>query len=437
MRVALMARVSSEEQARHGISINVQLDDLREWAKQNGHTIVGEYVDAGVSGRKPYTKRPELLRFVQELEGGLQVDALVFTRLDRFFRSVKHYYQIMPILEAHHVGWIAIQEDYETMTSQGQFVVNLMLSIAEAEAARTGEKIKSVLDNKVKHGEAICGSAKQPIGYKVEGKKIVTDERADDIKAIYDYFERTGSLHGTMDYAHDELGLPICISTVSRILSKQCYTGVYRDNPNFYPQIITPEQFERVQKMKSRRSVRKNQSNRVYIFSGLVRCGVCGCSMKGNTSGGCKKNYRCGKAVTNHLCTNRRSISEKRLEEWLIANVETQYGGFVQAHQTPKVKKKKVDTAAIEKKLERLKDLYVDGLITKAQYKADYDKLQALRADNAPIAPDYEKVRKIIKENLTAEYQKLTPENKRVLWRSIIDYIAIDADKNIELFFKE
>ena len=62
MLIACYCRVSTDEQARHGLSIDTQLDNLREWAKQNGHTIVGEFVDAGVSGRKPYTKTLTLIR---------------------------------------------------------------------------------------------------------------------------------------------------------------------------------------------------------------------------------------------------------------------------------------------------------------------------------------------------------------------------------------
>ena len=52
MRVALYARVSTEEQARSGLSIDTQLDNLRRWAAERGHVVAGEYVDPGVSARK-------------------------------------------------------------------------------------------------------------------------------------------------------------------------------------------------------------------------------------------------------------------------------------------------------------------------------------------------------------------------------------------------
>ena len=91
--------VSSEEQAKHGLSIETQLDNLREWSTNTKHTIVAEYVDAGISGKKPYTKRPALSQFIDDLETGMKVDALVFVKLDRFFRSVKLYYQAADICD--------------------------------------------------------------------------------------------------------------------------------------------------------------------------------------------------------------------------------------------------------------------------------------------------------------------------------------------------
>lgn len=57
INVALYVRVSTDEQAIHGLSIDAQLADLREYCQANGHIIVGEYVDGGVSGKKPLHKR--------------------------------------------------------------------------------------------------------------------------------------------------------------------------------------------------------------------------------------------------------------------------------------------------------------------------------------------------------------------------------------------
>lgn len=85
MRVACYERVSTEEQRLHGLSIDAQTAALEAWAQ--GQTIVGHYTDAGVSGRIPARKRPELQRLLRDVEAG-KVDLIVFTKLDRWFRNI-------------------------------------------------------------------------------------------------------------------------------------------------------------------------------------------------------------------------------------------------------------------------------------------------------------------------------------------------------------
>ena len=142
-KVGLYVRVSTQEQKLHGISIENQLDALQKYCKEKGYIIVATYNDAGVSAHGSYKKRPALLQMIQDCQEK-KIELLLFTRLDRFFRSVGDYYLVTSQMDK--VPWKAIWEEYETETSDGQFRVNIMLSIAEAEAARTSEKIKSIMD---------------------------------------------------------------------------------------------------------------------------------------------------------------------------------------------------------------------------------------------------------------------------------------------------
>ena len=67
-RVFLYVRVSTEEQAIHGLSIEAQTAALEEWAKSNGHQVVDIYTDAGISARKSAAKRPELQRLLADAQ---------------------------------------------------------------------------------------------------------------------------------------------------------------------------------------------------------------------------------------------------------------------------------------------------------------------------------------------------------------------------------
>ena len=80
-RAALYIRVSTEEQARHGLSLEDQKNNLIEFAKSHGMKIAGIYEDAGISARKPYTKRPALLRLLDDCRAK-KVDIILFINLE-------------------------------------------------------------------------------------------------------------------------------------------------------------------------------------------------------------------------------------------------------------------------------------------------------------------------------------------------------------------
>ena len=435
MRIALYARVSTDEQAKHGLSIDTQLANLREWAKKNGHTVVGEYVDPGISGKKPPSKRPDLSRFFADLERGLSVDALVFTKLDRFFRSVKLYYQAVEVLDRHKVGWLAIQEDYETVTASGRMKVNIMLAVAENEADRTAERIKVVFDRKVEMGEVINPSG-LPRGFAVEGKRVVHNDEAPAMAAAFEHYARFGSIHATMDYLRQEYGISMLYKSLSTALKNPLYAGRYRENPNYCEPIVSKELFAEVQHGLQSRSVRKNQTHREYIFSGMIVCAECGRTMIGLETQKNYKSYRCQQATLNHACINHYHIGERKLERDLLTKIEAELGEW-EAQFAPKKKPtKKTDPAKIQAKLDRLKDLYVDGLISKEQYLADRKKL-----DQKPPEPpqtDFSTVRQVITaKDFRSRYEAFSPSERRALWRSIIDHIEVDANRTVRLFFRD
>ena len=90
MRAALYIRVSTEEQAKHGLSLPEQRNALLKYAEINGMDVAGVYEDAGISARKPYKKRPALLRLLEDCSSG-KIDVILFVKLDRWFRNVSGY----------------------------------------------------------------------------------------------------------------------------------------------------------------------------------------------------------------------------------------------------------------------------------------------------------------------------------------------------------
>jgi len=150
-------RVSTEEQAIHGLSIEAQTAALQEWAKENGCELREIYVDAGISARKPASKRPALQRLLSDIKTG-KGGLIIFTKLDRWFRNIAEYYKVQEVLEKNHVDWKTIHEDYDTSTASGRLKINIMLSVAQDEADRTSERIKAVFEMKRQKLEPLTGN---------------------------------------------------------------------------------------------------------------------------------------------------------------------------------------------------------------------------------------------------------------------------------------
>ena len=442
---ASYVRVSTEEQAMHGHSIEAQRDAIRKYAKDNGYLIVREYADEGVSGKKPYNKRPALSQFMQDIQAGEKVDVLLFCKLDRFYRSVKLYYQAVEILDKCGVAWKAILENFETESANGRMIVNMMLTIAENEADRTSERIKFVFANKVSKGEAITGRV--PIGYKIVDNRFQIDpEKAAIIRSLFEQYELLHSTRSAARYLYDTYGLDMATQSIFNILRNRIYIGYFRGNPNFCEPIITEEQFNRVQERLIIRSIRRNQTGQVYIFSGLLTCNNCGQRMAGQkvTNGGTYIYYKCS-AVYRHvnLCTRKKRIREDWLENWLLSNVGTELENqrLEAEAKTRKQKQKTPDREAIMRKLNRLKDLYVNEVIDLNQYKTDYAQYTAQLAEanqaamNQPRTPNYKGLQEKV-AGIENFYKNLDTKERQAFWQGLIQDIRLDLDDTVHIFFK-
>ena len=323
-QVFLYARVSTEEQAVHGLSIEAQLTALEAWAKANGHKVVGTYIDAGISARKPAAKRPELQRLLSDVRAGLG-ELIVFTKLDRWFRNIAEYYKVQEVLEKCHVDWRTIQEDYDTSTASGRLKINIMLSVAQDEADRTGERIKFIFEDKVQRGEVISG--KVPLGYKIEGKKMVVDPGTAPIaQDIFKQYTTIRSVRALREYVLNTYGLVYGQTGIRALLDNERYIGRAHGQDDFCPPLISIEQFQLCQELLQQRAQRNlSRSGRVYLFTGLVRCAECGNRLSAHVVAQKYIYYRCTKYEKLHLCPHKKRTSELVLERWLLENLGSSY----------------------------------------------------------------------------------------------------------------
>lgn len=423
-RTALYIRVSTQEQAIHGLSIEAQRANLEDWAKRNHKDVVGIYADEGISARKKASKRPALQRLLRDVEEG-KVDLIAFTKLDRWFRNVGEYYRVQEILEDHKVNWRTILEDYDTSTASGRLKINIMLSVAQDEADRTSERIKIVFDNKRARGELPAGTL--PKGYRREGKAVVLDEKtAHIVRAAFDMYFETGSPFRVVR-SFPELHLNY--RNFCYMLDSPSYTGTLSGVK--IPAIITPEEHERALAMRQTHA-RKAKENRIYLFSGLITCPVCGGRMGGRAypkKSGDRLYYVCGKSYQLGGCENKKNYNEAMIETYLLDHIDSKLEMLLEFQKKPAVSHKP-QRDALRKKLARLSELWVDELITKEDYRRQYDalttELAAIPEDERPV--DVAAIQSRFSGDWKAMYAELSTDGKRAFWRKCISAIYLSSE---------
>ena len=446
-RAALYARVSTEEQAMHGVSLDAQKERLIQYAKENNLTIVDLYVDEGISARKRYTKRNAFMRMIQDVKAN-KIDVILFIKLDRWFRNIADFYEVQAILDRHKVQWIATEEDYDTTTANGRLALNIKLAIAQDEADRTSERIKFVFQNMVKEGRVISGMTS--LGFEIQDKKIVVNEsEAEIVRAMFEKYIDCRSMKATSRYLLENYQKNIDVKSMKRMLKNTWYIGEAYGIKDWCPAIVDENTFRIAGSIIQTRSARYDgsRSNRIYLFTGIVKCNVCGrrmttysCSNK-KPDGTVKQTfiyYRCP-AHTMNLCDMSKQFNQSKLEEWLVQNIQIEADKYNRRIQNQKkaAPKKTLDGAKIMAKLEKLKDLYLSDLIEKERYEKTYlsliEELNKINQQQIEVA-EKEIDTKAFKHSLKS-YPNLSEESKKAFWSRILKEISVDQEGNISVTF--
>ena len=332
-RVAAYVRVSSQEQKLHGLSLDAQKMKLTDYANSHNMRIVEWYLDEGVSGKKPIRKRPELQRMIQDAENG-EFDRIIFIKLDRFFRSVAEYHECMKRISP--VVWSTTEEKYDLSTANGRMFVNMKLTIAELEADQTGERIRIVNDYKVRSGQPLVGDKSHPMGFKNEidaktgKKKVVKDKDYEKIvEDLIEYMFTHQSQRKTVNYLKEKYGISMFYESLAKLFKNPMLCGEYRGNKNYCEPYITREKFDCLQEI-TKRQVKDNTVSRDYIFSGLIKCPMCGkvligcplTTIKPNGKRYKYKKYRCRYHYSYYQCDFRKFVNENVLERLLLEELE-------------------------------------------------------------------------------------------------------------------
>jgi site-specific DNA recombinase len=194
-RCAVYARVSTDERLDQSFN---SLDAQREAGqayivsqRAEGWMPVGDdYDDGGYSGGN--MERPALKRLMADIAAD-QIDIVVVYKIDRLTRSLTDFSRLIEVFERHKVSFVSVTQQFNTTTSMGRLMLNILLSFAQFEREVTGERIRDKIAASKRKGLWMGGYT--PLGYEVKDRKLIIEEKdAEIIRRIFTRFTEVRSV---------------------------------------------------------------------------------------------------------------------------------------------------------------------------------------------------------------------------------------------------
>jgi site-specific DNA recombinase len=250
-KAALYTRVSTEDQAKEGFSLDAQLDKLRSYCKARDWDIVGEYVDDGYSGRN--TRRPAYKRLLHDID---KWDMLLVIKMDRIHRNSKNFMVMMEDLKQREKEFVSMNESLDTSTAMGRFVMDIIQRIAQLESEQIGERVYDGMAQKARTNSGALGF-NIPYGYDYNNRKLAINKReARIVKMIFQLYLDGLSMKKIADHLNEK-NVPTKrkrkwgSQTISKILKNPLYCGTFHweefEHENVHPPIIDESIFNKCQ----------------------------------------------------------------------------------------------------------------------------------------------------------------------------------------------
>jgi DNA invertase Pin-like site-specific DNA recombinase len=178
-------RVSTDEQAKEGISLENQEAKIRSYCDLKDFSLIEIVNDAGISAKN--LKRPGAKKVI-EMAQKKMVDAVVVYKLDRMFRSTVDALETTKQFDKWGVSFHSIAENLDTKSAMGKFFFTLTAALAEMEREIIGERTRDVLQRKKANGE-VYGHI--PFGYKrFKGKLLAKEAEQKVIQTVFEMREK-------------------------------------------------------------------------------------------------------------------------------------------------------------------------------------------------------------------------------------------------------
>ena len=417
-RAATYVRVSTEDQAKHGYSLDSQVEACRKYAEEKGWMVVAEISDDGISGTR--LDRPGLDR-IRDMAQGQEIDAVIVYALDRLSRKLIYQLIIEDELDKADVIIHYVLGRYDD-TDEGRMMRQMRGVFAEYEVAQTLERLERGKRSKAGHGLAV-GAGRIAYGYRYsDGHLIIMQEEARVVRLIFDWYTSPEEVSireiarrlTALAFKTHQGNTHWRTGTVSLILANETYVGaayynrrkrksatqtVFRPQEEWIaipvPPIVDRATFETVQRhLAHNRKMMRKQPRHKYLLRGMLTCAKCGRAYCGEF-----KNARCyyrhGRDGPHYAPFLRADLAEQNVWEavkQLLLNPSTLWEGYrAKEAEVTKQKRRLIERldailklkAKTETKLEALTNAYLDPDIgmPKAEYTRHRQYIKKAIAD--------------------------------------------------------
>ena len=393
----LYARKSTDVEDKQALSIDAQINELREFAERERLGIVAELIEKQ-SAKIP--GRPIFNAMLERIEAG-EADGILAWHPDRLARNSVDGGRIIYLLDTGIIKTLKFPTVRFESDPQGKFMLNMMFGQSKYYVDALSENTKRGLREKVRRGE-YPGPA--PIGYinDYRTKRVFVDrERAPIVKEAFERYATGGETQETLRVffgKHDirsRTGKLLGNTTISSLLSNPMFYGHFRYRGEVHEgkhePIITKKLFDEVQaivKERWRYSPKEKMARVPKAFMGLLRCSTCGCAITAEIQKG-HTYYRCSKRSKTCQCF-QPYVREEALDlqisallkpyslrsDWANEMLKRLNDEKKQSTQTAKLMagQKRAEIEKINLRLQKLLDSFLDGVIDRETYVAEKAK---------------------------------------------------------------
>lgn len=251
-KTALYIRVSTQEQALEGYSIDAQTDRLTNYCNARGWVVGKIYKDAGFSGAN--MERPALKQLISDIKEGREIDCVLVYKLDRLSRSQKDTLCIIEdVFLSHNISFVSMQENFDTAQPFGRAMIGILSVFAQLEREQIRERMNMGRMERAKAG-LFHGGGHRPFGYDyIDGKLYVRQEEADAVRDVFSMYLDHVPIRQIQRSLDEKYGRHIHHSTIRSILSRPLYIGLISWGGQTYQgqhePIVDKENFKEVQNL--------------------------------------------------------------------------------------------------------------------------------------------------------------------------------------------